>query len=251
MDNELTTDIFICCHKDYNILLHNKVYKNICGIENLNLSSDLETIHETYDGDSLLKLNHGYGEGSRIYWVWKHYPLKQYVGFCHYRCYFSFRDNIPNIDDIFKEHDVILKNRCILPARTSVRDHYKNEHCIKDLETCLEIINSKFPEYNDVIDTVLNRYYFYIKNMFIMKISDFNEYCNFIYGILKEYCNIKHYDNDNDILEDVRNHIEDYARISSKEDEVRISYQARKLGFLMERLSNIFYEKHFKNIYLR
>ena len=57
----------------------------------------------------------GYCEGSKIYYIWKKYNKKKisskYIGFVHYRRVFKFKNNIPELDKIFTQYDIILNKR--------------------------------------------------------------------------------------------------------------------------------------------
>jgi hypothetical protein len=59
-------------------------------------------------GDSISYKQKGYCELSGMYWVWKNYKsFGKYIGFNHYRRYFSFMDDIEQVDTIFKTHNII------------------------------------------------------------------------------------------------------------------------------------------------
>ena len=53
-----------------------------------------------------------YSEMSKLYYIYQLYKKgiisSKYVGINHYRRYFTFTDNIPNLDEIFKKYDSII-----------------------------------------------------------------------------------------------------------------------------------------------
>ena len=73
------TDIFICCHSPKHIELPDQTYKIITS-EHCNIQSNLNIIREP-DNDITKISNKGFAELSRIWWVWNHVDLKNYVGF--------------------------------------------------------------------------------------------------------------------------------------------------------------------------
>ena len=71
---------------------------------------NLEVIY--CDKDNKLKdMDLAYGEMSKLYYIYNLYKTgkmsSKYIGLNHYRRYFSFLDDIPDMDNIFKEYDLI------------------------------------------------------------------------------------------------------------------------------------------------
>ena len=44
-----------------------------------------------------------FNEYSGFYWLWKNYPLKDYIGMNHYSRYYACLDNLPDINEVFKK----------------------------------------------------------------------------------------------------------------------------------------------------
>jgi hypothetical protein len=84
-------------------------------------------------------------------------------------------------------------------------------------------------------------------NIFIMKKDDFIEYGNFVFGVLFEFDRRNNLNSD----EDIKKYIEKNFINKTKFDNIvnSINYQRRLEGFLLERLTNIFYNFKFKNKY--
>ena len=79
-------------------------------------------------------------------YIWKNYnSLPKYVGFNHYRRYFRFVNNIPHLDDIFKNYDVILKAFSKDSNKKFAR-HFQDSHLEPALEEA-KIIKEIKPEY--------------------------------------------------------------------------------------------------------
>ena len=68
-----------------------------------------------------------------------------------------------------------------------------------------------------------------------MKKNDFIKYCDFVFQILFEFDRRYNFTSDEDV--------ENYMRKYFKGDTV--FYQSRLQGYLSERISNVFYLKHF------
>ena len=220
-------DIFICTHKDFQIPVENEVYKII----------DSRIIDKTK-----YKLSDDfYSEFLSFFHIADNFEIKDYIGFCHYRRYFSFLNDVPDINEIFKEYDLIT----VAPSKTkkeSIREHYYNCHNIEDLEIIEKIVKEKYPEYYNVMEDFFNGTDMITNNMFIMKKDDFFEYISFIRNILNEYLKIV----GTDIYKRIEDNKDKYIKNFSPNDTAL--YQYRIGGFLGERLTNIFIFKKFKNV---
>lgn len=233
MENQKTTDIFICTHKDFKICPSNKTYKIITDETTDITNKNLEIIRE--GNSELSSKEFSYAEGSRIYWILNNIKLKKYIGICHYRTYFDFFDDIPDIDAIFKNYDLIATQKYNFDKDT-LETQYNKCHCGLDLTTIGLIIQEFYPDYIDAWDKTKNQNFMFIRNMFIMKKDDFIECYNFAFDILKKFDKIFHLETYEDIIEKTKNNCK-----SSK----NIKYQSRIQGFLLERITNIYINKKY------
>ena len=211
-----------------------------CDIDVINLS-------KSYNFSNIRQLEHAYSEGARIYQLWKNYPLKKYVGTAHYRRYFEFYDNIPNLDDIFAEHDAIFQLFDI--GWPSIRANYEGCHNIDDLNMCVKIIKDWWPEYSDAADYVMDNKYFVPCNIFLVTREMFCKWCNFVFGVLNDYNEEMGFYTDLDVCNWVVNHMDKYVWGKGGLPNTSTAYQTRIHAFLMERLSSIFFYKEVKNPY--
>lgn len=218
-------DIFVCHHKDLKQIVKNNIYKTI---DSRNIKVNLPLKDDFYS------------ELYQYKYVYDNVPLKKYVGFCHYRRYFSFLDDIPNIDELFNTYDCIVGRP--LTLKITIREHYKLFHNIEDLEIVENIIKKKYNDYYDSLESFLDNNLLIPYNMFIMKKEDFKEYCDFIFGVMNEYLNIV----GTDIKGRIENNKEKYLKSFSPNDTVE--YQYRIGGYIIERLTNVFMIKHFKKL---
>ena len=233
-------NLYIITHKDFNNYITNQNYKIICDdFFQLKKNYTLDVINSK-NNNELFEKRIGYSEGSKIYYIWKKYKNNEikskYVGFNHYRRIFNFGNNIPNLDNIFKNYDVILKKRNRFKL-SLIKQYYKS-HNGNDLNEILDIIKNKFPKYYSIALKVIKSRKFYTCNIFIMKSEDFIEYGNFVFKILNEFDKRHNLTSDKTIIS--------YVSKVKKGKKFKIEYQRRLEGFLLERISNIFYNYHFK-----
>ncbi len=187
------------------------------------------------------KKSRAYCEMSKLYYIYELYKKgiisSKYVGLNHYRRYFEFTDNIPNLDEIFKNYDIILANR--LTITTSIRENYCMFHICENFDDSINIIKRIKPDYYDTAIEFQKSNKIYLFNMFIMKKEDFFKYCEFIFDILLEFDKKYNFKSDNDVLNYTTKLFNNITKA------VR---QSRLHAFLVERLCNIFYIKNFKKV---
>ena len=231
-------NIFIGTHKPFVPPVKNSsVYKIIVGnhIMVWNLGLDIvECKHEEPLDDRF------FSEIYMLKWVSENVELKEYVGFCHYRKYFSFMDDIPNMDEIFEKCDAVVGRE--INFKITNAEQYAKYHNIEDLEIVGKIIEEKFNDYYKIYESFINSKIMLPYNMFIMKRDDFIEYINFVKGVLDEYVNTV----GTDITKRIEDNKEKYLKDFSPNNE--IGYQYRIGGYLAERLTNIFIFKKFKHL---
>jgi hypothetical protein len=178
-----------------------------------------------------------------MYYIWNLYKEgklnSKYVGFNHYRRIFTFKDDIPDLDEIFKNYDVILKRR--FNFSETVREQYNYYHIAHFLNECVDIISENYSEYYQYAISALGKKWGNYCNIFIMKKEDFIKWGEFVFGVLLEFD--RRYNLTTD--EDIRKLIIKEA----KTKRLNINYQSRLESFLLERIGIIFYESHFKKVY--
>ena len=236
-------NLYISTHKDFKCDdLKDSSYKILCDdMSQLKNNYSLETM-PTYKDNELYPKRRAYGECSKMYYIWKLYKSgnisSKYVGFFHYRRLFKFRNNIPDLDDIFSKNDIILPRK--VSFRYSLYNQFKDYHVVHFLDESIEIIKEKFPDYYPYAHKALSKKTGYFCNIFIMKKNDFIKWGNFVYGIILELDRKYNLTSDNDIKklmsEEVKKH---------KTKRPDADYQSRLEGFIIERLGNIFYDRHF------
>lgn len=222
-------DIFICTHKDFDNQVSNSVYKIL---DTRDIKASGFRICGTLDDMALSELY------SYQWLSLRPNELKDYVGFCHYRRYYDFMDDVPNIEEIFKECDAIIRKP--LEFKINNREQYASCHNVEDIDLLGEILKENFNEYYGTYCAFMESKIFIPCNMFIMRKEDFLKYCYFMKEVMKEYFWRFGIDYKNKIIDNE----EKYLR--GKKPNNLISYQERVFSFIFERLTNIFIFKNFK-----
>ena len=154
-------------------------------------------------GDNISHKNANFCELTAVYWGWKNLKC-DYIGLSHYRRYFSESGNwLKNIlmkepsDDekytliltkkqaekLCEQYDVILPQRRNYFIET-VWDHYRHTHDIAHLVRTRAIIGEMCRDYLPAFDKVMHRTWCHMFNMFIMKKSVADAYCEWLFPLL-------------------------------------------------------------------
>lgn len=240
LDTESNLKIFIVTHKDFINYRHNPAYTIVADNKyQLKNKYNLSIIYA--DKGKLYKLRNCYSEMSKLYYIYELYKKgiirSKYVGLNHYRRYFIFKDNIPNLDNIFKEYDIILNTP--LFYKPGMKKHFCKFNSCRHYNEIIDIIKTIRPEYYKAAIKTMNLKRIFICNLFIMKKDDFLKFCEFIFDVLFEFDKRHNFTSDEDVL----NY---FKKIYNNSED--LYYQYRIQGFLSERLGNIFYYKNFKKI---
>lgn len=239
--------ILVCCHKECQlptdkVLLPIQVGSSISDTH-WGIQRDDQINGETCDNISAK--NKSYCELTAIYWAWKNiktlYPDIEYVGLTHYRRFFNFQKNIYNvykysetaIDDYKINHkklnNLLKRYECLLPSRTVLPYSLKTGYCVGHISDDYRILRATIAE---IMPEQLNFFNFVMEetnlfsqyNMFIMKIDDFMNYCEWLFKIL--------------FLVEEKIDISSYSL-----------YQKRIYGFMAERLMNLWVFNNIKKIH--
>ncbi len=201
-------------------------------------------------GENISGKNRQYCELTAQYWAWKNDKQSDYLGFMHYRRYFSFspchfpeelyndghgkvRDGIVfdfisekalkklgfterMIKSTVSQYDIIVPT--VWTNGESMYDQYKNweDACIEDFDIMIQIICEYYPKYIPYVKKYINGSEGHLYNMFIMRRDVFEEYSEFVFSVLSM----------------VENKIDVSGRNGAQE---------RAVAYLGERLLDIFY----------
>lgn len=225
---------------DFESPLSNKeVYKIITKDERQIRNANSLEILKINTLEELDKKSISYGPFGQYYYIYKQIkPLPKYVGVIGQSEMFKFKNDIPDLDKVFNESDVILPTQMKLKG---IYKQFQDCHLKTAIDDCLDIIKNKFPEYQEAAQKAMESNNGYMKNMFIMKKEDFEKFSNFTFGVLMEFDKKHNLNTD----EEVKNYIQkEWGNVMDKDMDIE---QQKKIQlFLSERIANIFYTHHFK-----
>lgn len=177
--------------------------------------------------DNISIKNKNYNELTALYWAWKNEDADA-IGLVHYRRYLGMRPS-KSIEDILTSQQIeqLFSNaEIILPKKRhywieSNYSHYVHAHPKEPLDLTRKIIAQKYADYVPAFDKTMKQTSAHIFNMFIMKKSDLNLYCEWMFDILSE--------------------VEKSLDISNYSN-----YQKRVYGFISERLLDVWIQTNHK-----
>lgn len=195
MGKEYKTKMYVMTHKPFK-------HPDLDGFFPLQVGSAL---HEDFGyirdntGDNISDLNPYYSELTGQYWLWKNEKQVQNIGCCHYRRYFINENkdflSIREIENMLAHTDIVVAR---LEDPRTWRELYGAGHNIKDLYSLGEVIKEKEPESYDVFEMLLDSHTICFGNMYAMPKAIFDEYMEWLFGILAETgerIDISSYDN--------------------------------------------------------
>ncbi|WP_214803665.1 MULTISPECIES: DUF4422 domain-containing protein [unclassified Exiguobacterium] len=215
----MKTEIYVATHKQYQ-MPNDSIYMPI-HVGKKNSQKDFG-----YLGDdtnyNISEKNSKYCELTALYWLWKNSDA-DIVGLVHYRRLFvNKKGNIlseSEINSFLNKADIIVAKKRNYYIET-VESHYSNAHFKKDLILLREVLESEDRVY---FDNLMKQRELHLYNMVICKKDILNEYCEWLFPILEK-------------LE---------FKIDTKNYD---SYQKRVIGFLAERLFNVWLMKKSETI---
>ena len=234
-------DIFIYGVKAFTPLVTNPVYKVLTNANDSveNYHTELP-IYRDFDGvDNISDKNLVFNEYTGWYWLWRNMPLKQYVGFNHYRRYFDFLDDVPDINKIFQKSRIILNSKFYMRTESLPRDNrffYGYYHNIKDFELMESCVKDLYPEYAEGWDKMAKSTHIYPSSIMIMPSSLFSEYMQYIMDVTEEFCDRIGCHTSEDYIKHVEEHRSEYIKDYNKLFAYyTVEKQARVIGYLIER----------------
>jgi hypothetical protein len=156
-------------------------------------------------GDNISTKNPGYADLTALYWAWKNLKNIDYIGFNHYRRYFKFSSYpfVPPVETCSIEYLANIKNHNFrleylgkydMILTKPLRFHYtiSDKHAISfNVNNYLllkKIINDLFPDYYYTFCNIMEHSHkASMFNLFITKWEIFDDYCKWLFAILKEY----------------------------------------------------------------
>lgn len=221
--------IFVCLHKKELPFIQTKVFQPIYVGEQQQIGHHFITDNT---GDNIHEKNGRYGELTALYWIWKNYPMQDFVGLCHYRRYFwvkrfsifyptsmsalkfgTMKSHFAVAGEKYLENaDIVLPSSVKL--KWSVMDQFSKYHNGNDLKLMRNILNEICPEYIPAWDEVMQGNTINLIVMFLTKKEILHQYCCWLFPLM--------------------------FRFDELDTQDRNGYQQRVNAFLAERLMNVF-----------
>ena len=227
----MNVDIFVVTHKLFKAP-KDIVYKPIvAGAYEYRDSSFPESYLKDNNGDNISERHDLFSEFTVNYWIWKNVK-SDIVGINHYRRYFIsggwlkyyfcllYSSGLSKYF-VLKEKEIIkIFNdgyNCILPRKQyrverSLKEEYYSAYPPELLDTAADIIIRLYPEYEEILNQVLNSMENHQKCICIMKKDLFDQYSKWLFSITDEL------------------------------DKVSLIKEDRAYAYLLERLMNIWVE---------
>ncbi len=155
-----------------------------------------ESIGYTPDntGDNISSKNPHFCELTGLYWAWKNLDA-DYLGLVHYRRYFT-RKEVHNIEQKkqqiltqeewetrLQQHPVIVADKRKYYIESN-RSHYNHAHHPEGLDITEQLLKEICPAYLPSFETVMNRTWAHMFNMFVMRRDLYDAYMQWLFDIL-------------------------------------------------------------------
>lgn len=194
--------------------------------------------------DGISNKNQLYNELTALYAVWKEYSgTEDYIGLCHYRRYFIYGkkrscvlkiiNKIPGAKllNFYKtialtetssflsrnlhNYDAIFPKKIEVPLGEGIEGHYNHYHNKEHYVLMKEIISAHFQYLSPFVSSSSSAKDGYFFNMFILKRSLFDGYCNYLF---------------------------EFTTVFEKLAKARLGcLPDRSIGYIAERFSNIYF----------
>lgn len=227
--------MYVITHKHFNYQKLPVEYTPI--LVGANKNSNPDHFVQDNEGDNISDKNFSYCELTGLYWMWKH-SKSQNIGLSHYRRYFANYESrkvmylhelvygevkpigVDTLDKYLKDGYDWIASQPEYGGPGTIWEQFDRNHHITDLEILERVIYNEFHDYYNSFEKVIrNNNVSSFFNMFYTKKTLMNEYCEWLFSVLKsvEYkTNVLNYD----------------------------SYQQRLYGFFAERLMNVWLDKN-------
>jgi hypothetical protein len=221
--------IYICTHTDFDCPVTNPVYE-IADSRKIFKEDKAENGMDALFYSELLTYHHLAQHPEK---------LPEYVGFCHYRKYFKFLDDVPDIGELVEKHGCIATNPWYL--KWNVEQHYARCFCYADMDVMKAIVRCNIPWLWGSFSKMLASDNLYTCNMFIMRRADFIDVVNIVWDALDIWLEVMGKDLRRHIMEHATQYLQKRGRGSTLEHQYRIG------GNLGERIVSAYISEKFPN----
>lgn len=223
--------IYICTHTDFECPVKNPVYE-IMDSRKLFVNDKSDRSMDGLFWSELM--TYDYLERQ----CYDQLPL--YVGFCGYRKYFAFMDDVPNLAALVNKHGAIATTP--YKVKGSVYSHYGRCFCFADIDVLKAIMFEEEPSLYNTFEIMLESQYLYTCNMFVMHKRDFFYLMDIIRRLLSTWLLV--------VGTDIRQRIIDHSEVYLKRNGIMgtVPHQYRIGGNLGERIVSAFIYHYFPDV---
>ena len=142
-------------------------------------------------GDNISEKNGSYCELTGIYWAWKNLDCD--LGLAHYRRHFRGKrkgsDKFGSVltgqeaEALLSSFPVLVPNKRKYYIETNY-SHYIHAHPAEGLDMAFSYVSSQSAAYRRAVETVKNRTWAHMFNMFIMRREVLDGYCAWLFDVL-------------------------------------------------------------------
>ncbi len=141
--------------------------------------------------DNISIKNSSFCELTGLYWMWKNVDA-DYLGLVHYRRHFKGKRAGKNFKNVISGQQLdIMLDKCdlILPKKRHYyietnKSQYLHAHHKEGLEETENVIKEFYPDYLSSFNSVMNKRSGHRFNMFVMKKTLLDSYCEWLFDIL-------------------------------------------------------------------
>ncbi|MCT4389349.1 exopolysaccharide biosynthesis protein [Leuconostoc pseudomesenteroides] len=143
-------------------------------------------------GKNISLKNSNFSEVTAIYWI-RYNTDDEVVGLMHYRRYLGLKKS-HRLEDILQNQQInhlLSKYDIILPKKRNYiienqKDHYLHAHSTEPYVIMKQVITTKYVEYLPAFEQMESSTSAHLFNMFIMPRNLFDDYADFLFGVLEE-----------------------------------------------------------------
>lgn len=220
--------IYICAHADFEPVVSNPVY---------------EVVDARDGGDTCNGLPGSfYSELLHMKRVCDRKKLPKIIGFCGYRKYFSWMNDVPELAPIIKKHGAVV-SRYYQRLGSSVREQYRTGvGNVEDLDIVTGIIDRDYPDFAKGWHRNLDRHYLHPASLCILPQKEMKEMVNTIWDIVEKYVNETGIDIDSRISENP-----DKYHMNENTWHATLAFQRRIGGQMCERIVSAWIDWKYPN----
>lgn len=142
-------------------------------------------------GKNISTLNPYFNELTALYWAKYQLTSEDVIGLAHYRRFLGRRPS-HHYQDLLTEAEIrqaLGQADILLPKERhyyieSQESHYRNAHLVEPFQVMRTVIQTDYPEFEPAFEKMARASHAHLFNMSIMPQAYFQDYTNFLFGVL-------------------------------------------------------------------